>query len=82
MKTPSEGPSGFRNRQVNEGGADAVQKTSYVTGHTTSPSEARPSDADAVPAVGSSGGLGAGLWIVVALALALVLYFGGALFGG
>ena len=81
MKTPSEGPSGFRNEQANRGGADAVEKTSYVTGHTTSPHEEGPADADAVPKVETPHTLGAGTWVLIALTLAVLLYFGGALFG-
>ncbi|HUF31132.1 MAG TPA: hypothetical protein VMM77_10830 [Gemmatimonadaceae bacterium] len=81
MKTPSEGPSGFGNREVNQGGADSVEKTSYVTGHTATPEAQKPEDAEAVPSLKSSGGLGAGIWVLVALSLAVLLYFGGALFG-
>jgi hypothetical protein len=81
MKTPSEGPSGFDNEQVNRGGADAVEKTSYVTGHGTSPQDDPPAEADAVPPVRTSSTLGAGTWILLALAFAVLLYFGGALFG-
>jgi hypothetical protein len=81
MKTPSQGPSGFDNAEANQGGADAVEKTSAVTGHGTTPSDEPPQDADAVPAVRTSGTLGPGTWILLALALAVLLYFGGALFG-
>ncbi|HSJ63781.1 MAG TPA: hypothetical protein VK922_07725 [Gemmatimonadaceae bacterium] len=81
MKTPSEGPSGFNNEQANRGGADAVEKTSYVTGHGGSPGGEPPADADAVPAVRTSSALGAGTWVLLALAFAVLLYFGGALFG-
>ena len=80
MKTPSQGPSGFNN-EVNRGGADAVVKTSYVTGHTTSPEEKPPAGADAVPAVRTSSTLGVATWILLALALAVLLFFGGRLFG-
>jgi hypothetical protein len=78
MPTPSTG--GF-NSEVNSGGADAVEKTSYVTGHTTSPEERPPAGAEAVPSVRMTSALGAGTWVVLALALALALYFGGAIFG-
>jgi hypothetical protein len=80
MKTPSEGPSGFDNEQVNRGGADAVEKTSYVTGHTSSPHGEPPAHAQAVPAVKTPRTLGAGTWVLLAIALAVLLYFGGALF--
>ena len=80
MKTPSQGPSGFNN-EVNQGGADAVEKTSYVTGHTASPGNHPPAGAEAVPAVRTSSALGAGTWVILALALAVLIYFGGALFG-
>jgi hypothetical protein len=78
MKTPSSGGS---SSEVNRGGADAVEKTSYVTGHTGEPEGHPPIGAEGVPAVRTSSALGAGTWVVLALALALVLYFGGALFG-
>ncbi len=78
MKTQSTG--GFNN-EVNRGGADAVEKTSYVTGHTASPEGHPPAGAEGVPAVRTSSALGGGSWVVLALALALLLYFGGALFG-
>jgi hypothetical protein len=77
MKTPSTG--GFNN-EVNRGGADAVEKTTYVTGHTTSPGDHPPEGAEAVPAVRTSSALGAGTWVLLALALAVLLFFGGALF--
>jgi hypothetical protein len=80
MKTPSQGPSGF-GEEVNRGGADAVEKTTYVTGHSTSPEAHPPADAEGVPAVRTRGTLGAGTWVLLALALALLIYFGGALFG-
>ena len=80
MKTPSEGPSGFNN-EVNRGGADAVEKTSYVTGHTASPGDRPPDDADAVPAVRPRSTQGAGTGGILARALAGLIYLGGARFG-
>jgi hypothetical protein len=73
MTTPSSGPSGFDDPQVNLGGADAVEKTSYVTGKGTEP-EARHAHSGALPAIG--GGLGALGWVLIAVAAAIVVYFG------
>ena len=77
MKTPSTG--GFNN-EVNRGGADAIEKTTYVTGHSASPGEHPPEGAGAVPAVRTRSTLGAGTWVLLALALAVLLFFSGALF--
>ncbi|MDQ3698314.1 MAG: hypothetical protein M3373_09850 [Gemmatimonadota bacterium] len=81
MTTPSSGPSGFGDAEVNLGGADAVQKTSSVTGEDTQPErrkEERPGTG--VPAVGA-GGMGALGWGLVLAVAAIVAYFGLAFLG-
>lgn len=78
MTTPSSGPSGFEDSEVNLGGADAVEKTSYVLGRGTDP-EAMRGDAEALPAEGG-GGIGLMGWVLIAAALAIVLYLGLAVF--
>jgi hypothetical protein len=79
MKTPSEGPSGFRDEETSRGGADAVEKTTYVTGHTTDPRAEPPEGASAVPAV-NTGGMGALAWVLIVLAIAIALYLGASVF--
>ena len=81
MKTPSEGPSGFGNEQANLGGADAVEKTSSADGHDSPERAAGNDDPGTAAPVRTSVTLGAGTWILLALALGVALYFGGALFG-
>lgn len=80
MKTPSSGPSGFDDSETNRGGADAVEKTTYTSPHGGEPDQGRPADAEAQPALRASGGLGGGIWIVIALAVALAIFFGGGFF--
>ena len=60
------------------GGADSVEKTTYVTGSGTSP-EARKKGEAPVPRVGG-GGLGIGGWILIAVVVAIALVFGAGLF--
>ena len=78
MTTPSSGPSGFDDEEVNLGGADAVPKSSYVPGSGTE-HERRKGSGGAVPAV-SAGGLGLLGWSILALAIAIAAYFAMGLF--
>ncbi|GAC1515494.1 MAG: hypothetical protein NVS1B4_06170 [Gemmatimonadaceae bacterium] len=77
----NETPEGLddRNRESALGGADAVEKTTGVTGRGTDP-EAIATDRDAPSArVSSGGGFGVGTWVVVAaVLLAALVYAGGA----
>ena len=59
------------------GGADDVQKTTYVTGRGTDP-EARRKGAGS-PSAG--GRLGAGAWVLIAVAVAIALFFAARAFG-
>ena len=81
MTTPSNGPSGFDNPQVNLGGADAVDKTSYVTGRGTDPDETHShSERRGTPRAVKTGGFsGAGLAVVV-VAVLIAAFFGFAFF--
>jgi hypothetical protein len=83
MTTPSSGPSGFDDRQVNLGGADAVEKTSYVTGKGTDPEARKESHAPgtALPAAGSGAGMGTIGWVLLLAALAILVVFGIGLVG-
>ncbi len=81
MTTPSNGPSGFDNRQANLGGADAVDKTTYVTGRGTDPDETMPrGERRATPRAVNTGGMGGAGWALVAIAVLLAVFFGFAIF--
>ena len=71
-------PQARRAAEGAAGGADAVEKTSYVTGRGTEP-EARPAaGAEAVARVRGGRGLGAGTWVIIAIAtLVLLVYLAG-----
>ena len=56
------------------GGADSVQKTSYVTGRGTEP-EGAPR-AGVVARTASGGGINVGAWIVALIAVAIALVYG------
>lgn len=60
------------------GGADDVEKTTYVTGSGTSP-EARKGDDRPIARV-SGGGMGIGGWILMAVVLGIALFYGASLF--
>ena len=59
------------------GGADAVEKTSYVTGSGTSPERRK---VDRTAAGVSAGGMGMRGWILIAVVVAIALFFGASLF--
>ncbi|MEJ7808966.1 MAG: hypothetical protein WKG32_00980 [Gemmatimonadaceae bacterium] len=83
MTTPSSGPSGFDNEQSNLGDADAVPKTSYVTGRGTEPEAgARKGEKGETGAarVGPGGGLGVGGLVIGLVVLAIAAFFGFAFF--
>ena len=60
------------------GGADNVEKTSYVTGKGTDPS-AQNRPGEPIARVGG-GGMGIGGWILIAVIVAIALVYGGSLF--
>ena len=60
------------------GGADDVQKTTYVTGSGTNPEERRKADRSVAPTTG--GGMGIAGWVLIAILVAVALFFGGSLF--
>ena len=76
MSSPNEWrPGDPVDREVNMGGADAVEKTSYTAPHGAEPNPPRPDDAGPTARVSSSGGLGAVGWILLALlVLAMIVY--------
>ena len=81
MTTPSNGPSGFDDPQVNLGGADAVDKTTYVTGRGTNPDDQAPaSERRQVPRGVKAGGIGGAGWALVAIAVLVAVFFGFAFF--
>ena len=74
--TPDPGtpdPRKYVNSEAALGGADAVEKTTYVTGKGTSP-EARSADRP-IATVGAGRGLGPLGWIVGALVVLAVLAY-------
>jgi hypothetical protein len=73
MTTPSDGGSGFQDPEAMYGGADSVPDTPGVPAHGTEPEEARSGTARA--RVGSGGGIGPGLWIVIALVVLVALVY-------
>jgi len=80
QKSASEGSSfdeqGARGSEV-AGGADNVQKTSYVVGHGTDPDAPDP---PGYAATVRSGGANVGLWIVAAVAVLIGLVYAFGLF--
>ena len=80
MTTPSSGPSGFDDAQVNSGGADAVEKTSYVTGRGTEPEEAQRPERARIPGGARPTGLSPAGWALIAVALLFAVFFGFAIF--
>ncbi len=81
MTSPSQGPSGFDNPQANLGGADAVDKTSYVTGRGTDPDETLPpTERRATPRAVKTGGMGGAGWALIAVAVLVAVFFGFAFF--
>ena len=60
------------------GGADDVEKTTYVTGSGTSPEARRKGEQPAARV--SGGGMGIGGWILVAIVVAIALFYGAGLF--
>ena len=81
MTTPSNGPSGFDNPQVNLGGADAVDKTPYVAGRGTDPDETLSrGERRAAPRAVETGGMSGAGWAVVVIAVLIAAFFGFAFF--
>ena len=59
-------PSRYRNPETALGGADAVEKTTYVTGSGTEP-EARKPVGEGVSAGVSSGGGQSATWVIIGM---------------
>jgi hypothetical protein len=73
MPELSDGPNAFGDSQVNGGGADAVEKTTYVVGQGTDPRAPDPRIASAnVP----SGGINPAVWIVLAIVVVVAVVYG------
>ena len=60
------------------GGADDVQKTSYVTGSGTEPDRRKTSREPAARM--SGGGMGIGGWVLIAVVVGIALFYGASLF--
>ena len=75
---PADGTSFPQDRYENPeaalGGADAVEKTTYVTGQGTDPSAQKP-PGEPRARVRSGGGLGAAWYIIAFLVIAAVLVY-------
>ena len=72
---PGRGP-GYTNPEAALGGADAVEKTTYVTGHGTEP-EGRTNTPDAVVArARAGGGINPLLWVVILVAVLIAVVYG------
>jgi hypothetical protein len=82
MTTPSSGPGGFDNPQANLGGADAVEKTSYVTGRGSEPEapQGQPETRRQAPRAGKAGGMSPAGWVLILIAVLVAVYFGFAIF--
>ncbi|HEX5581730.1 MAG TPA: hypothetical protein VFX39_09150 [Gemmatimonadaceae bacterium] len=61
-------------REVGSGGADTVQKTTYVVGQGTDPDAPDPRGPSSNVATG--GGVNLGVWIVAAVAVLIALVYG------
>ncbi|HVX38911.1 MAG TPA: hypothetical protein VHB25_04985 [Gemmatimonadaceae bacterium] len=69
----------YRDPEAELGGADAVEKTTYVTGEGTSPEARHPRDQPAAN-VPSNPGRNAFFWIVLVVVVLLVIAYVGGLF--
>ncbi len=76
MSSPNEWrPGDPVDREVNMGGADAVEKTSYTSPHGAEPNLPHPDDAAPNARVTSRGGLGPVAWVLIGLlVLAMIVY--------
>ena len=77
---PSENvnPESYEYAETALGGADAVQKTSYVVGEGTEPAGAPR--AGVIARTSSGGGINVGAWIVALIAVAIALVYGFGIF--
>ena len=82
MTTPSSGPNGFDDAQANLGGADAVDKTTYVTGRGSDPEDAQsaPDDGQRMSRAAPATGMSAAGWALIGVAVLIALFFGVAIF--
>ena len=71
-------PESYDYAETALGGADSVQKTSYVTGRGTEP-EGAPR-AGVVARTTSGGGINVGAWVVALIAVAIALVYGFGIF--
>lgn len=70
---PPEQPPRFSDPETALGGADAVEKTTYVVGEGTTP-EARAPRGE-VPPPSARSGAGWGVWAVIAVAVVVALVY-------
>ena len=87
MTNPRPGDEGgqipqdrYRDAEAELGGADAVEKTTYVEGHGTSP-EAHVPPGTPTATVRARAGWNVLIWIVVVVIVLLAVVFLGGLFG-
>ena len=87
MTNPRPGDEGgqipqdrYRDAEAELGGADAVEKTTYVEGHRTSP-EAHVLPGTPTATVRARAGRNVLIWIVVVVIVLLAVVFLGGLFG-
>jgi len=73
--TPEQTPPGVRDPEAAYGGADAIEKTTYVVGEGTDPHRQHPMDR---PSPVGQTGMNPLLWavVIVAVVIAVVLMFG------
>lgn len=71
-------PEAYDDAETALGGADSVQKTSYVTGEGAEPAGAPR--AGVVARTSTGGGINVGAWVVGLIALAIALVYGFGIF--
>ena len=76
--SPNVHPENYDYAETALGGADSVQKTSYVTGQGTEP-EGAPR-AGVIARTSTGGGINVGAWIVALIAVAIALVYGFGIF--
>ncbi len=69
----------YRHPEAQLGGADAVEKTTYVTGRGTDPQAQRPAGVPSAQTP-SGGGLNPALWVVLVLALLVIVAYAAGFF--
>jgi hypothetical protein len=72
-------PESYDDAETALGGADSVEKTSYVTGRGTEP-EGAPRAGSPIARTPSGSGINVGAWIVALIAVAIALVYGFGIF--